>query len=99
MANRDIKSVGKLQTSTIDGLYEHILDHWQACESKEGSEVRQLVSMVVFLRNPLEPIQAISSLSEIEINAHPVFVTAYICDSPSHTQGGRRHSIPRIIIP
>ena len=61
MANQDIKSVSKLQT--IDGLYEHILD--QACELKEKGEIipmRQLVSMIVFLRNPL-PIQAISSLS------------------------------------
>ena len=64
MANRDIKSASKLQTSMIDGLYEYILD--QACESKEEGRLipmRQLVSMIVFLRNPL-PIQAISSLSE-----------------------------------
>jgi nucleoside-triphosphatase THEP1 len=69
LTNKDIKSASKLQTSIIDGLYEHILD--QACESKEESEVlpmRQLVSMVIFLRNPL-PIQPISSLSEID-NAH-----------------------------
>ena len=49
MANRGVKSVSKLQTSTIDGLYRHILD--QACESKEESEVisvRQLVSMIIF---------------------------------------------------
>ena len=65
MANRDIKS-SKLQTSTIDGLYEDILD--QACELMEESEVipmRQLVFMIVFLRNPLA-IQPISSLSEID---------------------------------
>ena len=73
MANGDIKSSSKLQTSTIDGLYEHILD--QACESKEESEVipmRQLVSMIVFLRNPL-PIRPISSLSGID---------AHLCLSP-----------------
>ena len=72
MANGDIKS-SKLQTSTIDGLYEHILD--QACELKEESEVipmRQLVSMVVFLRNPLS-IRPISSLSGID---------AHLCLSP-----------------
>ena len=63
MANRDIKS-STLQTSDIDDLYKHILD--QACKSKEEREVtpmRQLVLMIVFLRNPL-PIQAISSLLE-----------------------------------
>ena len=63
LSNRDIKS-STLQTSDIDDLYKHILD--QACESKEEREVipmRQLVLMIVFLRNPL-PIQAISSLLE-----------------------------------
>ena len=70
LANRDIKSVGKLEISTIDGLYEHILD--QACESKEESEVipmRQLLSMIVFLQNP-QPIQLISSLSEIDAHLY-----------------------------
>ena len=65
MANRDIKS-SKLQTSTIDDLYRHILD--QACDSMEETEVtpmRQLVSMIVFLQNPLS-IQSISSLSELD---------------------------------
>ena len=65
MANRDIKS-SKLQTSTIDGLYNDILD--QACDSMEETEVtpmRQLVSMIIFLRNPLA-IQPISSLSELD---------------------------------
>ena len=50
MANRDLKPESKLQTLTLDSLYEHILD--QACELKEESEVipmRQLVSMIVFL--------------------------------------------------
>jgi nucleoside-triphosphatase THEP1 len=68
MANRDTKSLSKLQTLTIDSLYEHILD--QACELKEESEVipmRQLLSMIVFLRNPL-PIQPISSLSGIDVH-------------------------------
>ena len=65
MANRDIKS-STLQTSDIDDLYKHILD--QAWKSKEESEVipmKQLASMIVFLRNPL-PIQPISSLSGID---------------------------------
>ena len=74
MANRDIKSVSK----TIDGLYEHILD--QACESKDETEVipmRQLVSMIVFLRNPL-PIQAISSLSGIDAHLYLSPLTSVI---------------------
>ena len=74
MASRDIKSVNK----TIDGLYEHILD--QACELKDESEVipmRQLVSMIVFLRNPL-PIQAISSLSQIDAHMYLSPLTSVI---------------------
>ena len=77
MANRGIKS-SKLQTSTIDGLYEHILD--QACASREESEVipmRQLVSMIVFLRNPL-PIRSISSLSEIDAHLYLSALTSVI---------------------
>ena len=63
-----VKSLSKLQISTIDSLYEHILD--QACESKEESEVlpmRHLVSMIVFLQNPLT-IRSISSLSGIDVH-------------------------------
>ena len=85
MANRDIKSTSKLQTSTIDGLYEHILD--QACKSKEESEVipmRQLVLMIVFLRNPL-PIQPISSLSEIDAHLHLSPLTSVI-HIPTHEE-------------
>ena len=83
MANQDIKSASKLQTLAIDGLYRHILD--QACESKEESEVipmRQLVSMIVFLRNPL-PIQAISSLSEIDAHLYLSSLTSVI-HVPTH---------------
>ena len=75
MANRDIKS-SKLQTSIIDGLYEHILD--QACESMEESEVihvRRLLLMNVFLRNPQVAIQPI---------CENVLVTAQIRYSCSH---------------
>ena len=82
MANRD---VSKLQTLTIDGLYGHILD--QACESKEEREVipmRQLVSMIVFLRNPL-PIQAISSLSGVDANLYLSPFTSVI-HVPTHEQ-------------
>ena len=74
MAHRDMKSVSK----TIDGLYEHILD--QACESKDETEVipmRQLVSMIVFLQNPLS-IQAISSLSGIDANLYLSPLTSVI---------------------
>ena len=83
MANRDIKSASKLQTSTIDDLYQHVLN--QACESKEESEVtpmRQLLSMIVFLQNPL-PIQAISSLSEINAPLYLSSLTSVI-HIPTH---------------
>jgi hypothetical protein len=69
IANRDPMTRSKFQTSTIDGLYGHILE--QACASREDWEVvtiKQLISIIIFLRNPL-PIQAIASLSEID--AHP----------------------------
>ena len=84
MAKRDIKS-SKLQTSTIDSLYNHILD--QACESKEESEVipmRQLVSMIIFFRNPL-PIQAISSLSEIDAHLY-LSSLASVIHVPTHEE-------------
>jgi nucleoside-triphosphatase THEP1 len=85
MANRDIKSASKLQTSIIDDLYGHILD--QACESKEESEVipmRQLVSVIVFVRNPL-PIQPISSLSEIDAREYLSPLTSVI-HVPTHEE-------------
>ena len=81
MAERDIKPVNK----TIDGLYEHILD--QACESRDESEViamRQLVSMIVFLRNPLT-IQAISSLSGIDARLYLPPLTSVI-HVPTHEE-------------
>ena len=81
MAKGDIKLVRK----TINGLYEHILD--QACESKDESEVilmRQLVSMIVFLRNPL-PILAISSLSEIDAHLYLSPLTSVI-HVPTHEE-------------
>ena len=85
MVSQGIKPVSKLQTSTIDGLYDHILD--QACESKEESEVipmRQLVSMIIFLRNPL-PIQPISSLSEIDAHLYLSPLTSVI-HVPTHEE-------------
>ena len=77
MVNRDTKS-STLQTSDIDDLYKHILD--QACKSKEEGEIipmRQLVLMIVFLRNPLS-IQAISSLSEREAHLYLSPLTSVI---------------------
>ena len=85
MANPDIKSASKLQTSAIDGLYGHILE--QACESKEESEVipmRQLVSMIIFLRNPL-PIQPILSLSGIDAHLYLSSLTSVI-HVPTHEE-------------
>ena len=80
-----MKSVSKLQTSIIDGLYGHILD--QACELKEESEVipmRQLVSMIVFLRNPL-PIQPILSLSQMDAHLYVSPLTSVI-HVPTHKE-------------
>ena len=85
MATQDIKSASKLQTSIIDGLYQHVLN--QACESKEESEVipmRQIVSMIVFLQNPL-PIQAISSLSELDAPLYLSLLTSVI-HIPTHEE-------------
>ena len=84
MANRDIKS-STLQTSDIDDLYKYILD--QACKSKEEREVipmRQLVLMIVFLRNPL-PIQAISSLSERDAHLYLSPLT-FVIHIPTHAE-------------
>lgn len=78
MANRDQKTRSKFQTSTIDGLYGHILE--QACASKEEWEVvsvKQLISIIVFLRNPL-PIQAITSLSEIDAHSYLTSISSVI---------------------
>ena len=78
MANQDIKLGSKLPTLTIDGLNEDILD--QACELKEESEViplRQPMSMIAFLENPL-PTQAISSLPEIDAHLCLSLLTSVI---------------------
>ena len=90
MANRDIRSLSKLQTlridglfESIDGLYEHILD--QACKSMRESQVilmRQLLSMIVFLQHPL-PIQAISCLSELDAHLYLSQLTSVI-HVPTH---------------
>ncbi|KAF8972051.1 hypothetical protein BDZ97DRAFT_1913295 [Flammula alnicola] len=57
MANPDSKTGSKLQTSTIDGLYGHILE--QACASREDSEVipmRRLISIIEHA--PVAPFHA-----------------------------------------
>ena len=78
IANRDPKTRSNLQTSTIDGLYGHILE--QACATREDCEVdsiKQLISIVVFLRNPL-PIQAIASLSGIDAHSYLKSISSVI---------------------
>jgi ABC-type dipeptide/oligopeptide/nickel transport system ATPase component len=62
------KSINKFETD-IDSLYVHVLE--KVCEDKESHEVhhiRKLLSITIFLRNPL-PMEAIISLS-LESNAH-----------------------------
>jgi len=78
MANRDTKTRSKLQTSTIDSLYGHILE--QACASREDAEIgiiKELISIIVFLRNPL-PIQAIASLSELDAHLYLPSISSVI---------------------
>jgi nucleoside-triphosphatase THEP1 len=68
MAIQGLESVDEFQTD-LDVLYIHILG--KACSQKRKHEVdaiRDLVSIVTFLRNPL-PMEAITSLSE-EADAH-----------------------------
>ena len=78
MANQDAETRSRLQTSTIDGLYGHILE--QACASREDWEIaiiKQLISIIVFLRNTL-PIQAIISLSELDAHPHLTSISSVI---------------------
>jgi len=78
MANQDMKTRSRLQTSTIDSLYGHILE--QAYASREDWEIaiiKQLISIIVFLRNPL-PIQAIVSLSELDAHPHLTSISSVI---------------------
>ncbi|KAJ6543485.1 hypothetical protein B0H10DRAFT_2244444 [Mycena sp. CBHHK59/15] len=85
MVNQDSKSHSELQTSAIDDLYGQILKH--ACARREEWEVnamRQLVSIIVFLRNPL-PIQAITSLSEIDAHRYLAPLTSVI-HVPTHEE-------------
>ena len=68
MAKQGLESVTEFKTD-IDTLYIHILE--MACKEKPSHEVtpmRDIVSIIVFLRNPL-PIQAIESLSEMDASS------------------------------
>lgn len=61
-------SINKFETD-IDSLYVHVLE--KVCEGKEFHEVasmKDLLSITIFLQNPL-PMEAITSLS-VERNAH-----------------------------
>ncbi|PPQ81031.1 hypothetical protein CVT25_014426 [Psilocybe cyanescens] len=65
MAKQGLESVTEFKTD-IDTLYIHILE--MACKEKPSHEVtpmRDLMSIIIFLRNPL-PIQAIESLSGMD---------------------------------
>jgi len=78
MANRDTKTRSRLQTSTIDNLYGHILE--QACTSREDGEIaiiKELISIIVFLRNPL-PTQALVSLSELDAHLYLPSISSVI---------------------
>ncbi|GLB36743.1 hypothetical protein LshimejAT787_0310300 [Lyophyllum shimeji] len=78
MANREPKSGSKQQTSMIDDLYGHILR--QACAPKEESEIlpmRRLISIIIFLRNPL-PIYALTEFAQIDAEVHLSALTAVI---------------------
>ena len=64
------KSIEHFETD-IDSLYVHVLE--KVCEGRELDEVdhiRKLLSITIFLRNPL-PMEAITSLSQ-ESEAHSV---------------------------
>jgi len=78
MADRDTKTRSRHQTSTIDNLYGHILE--QACASREDWEIaiiKALISIIVFLRNPLT-MQAIVSLSELDAHLHLLSISSVI---------------------
>ena len=78
MSNRDPKTRSNLQTLTIDALYGHILK--QVCTLREVWEVdsiKQIISIIIFLRNPL-PIQAITSLSGIDVHRYLTSISSVI---------------------
>jgi hypothetical protein len=67
MVIHGLESVDKFQTD-LDVLYVHILEKaWKGKEKHEADALRDLVSIIIFLRTPL-PMEAIASLSER--NAH-----------------------------
>jgi nucleoside-triphosphatase THEP1 len=77
MAKQGLESVTTFQTN-IDVLYIHILE--LACKEKPLHEVvsmRNIISIIVFLRNPL-PIRALESLSEMDALAELSQLTSVI---------------------
>jgi len=77
MATQGLESVTEFKTD-IDFLYIHILE--KACEGKQSHEVapmRDLLSIIIFLRNPL-PMGAIASLSEMNANLYLSPLTSVI---------------------
>jgi len=93
------KSINKFETD-INSLYVHVLE--KACEGKELHEVdhmRDLLSITVFLRNPL-PMEAITSLSD-ESNAHsylsPLSPVIHIPDQPGAVVAPFHASFPDFI--
>jgi nucleoside-triphosphatase THEP1 len=77
MAIQGVESVTEFETD-IDLLYIRILK--KACEAKQSHEVapmRDLVSIIIFLRNPL-PMDAIASLSERNAHLYLSLLTSVI---------------------
>ncbi|PPQ94781.1 hypothetical protein CVT25_008374, partial [Psilocybe cyanescens] len=77
MAKEGLESVTEFKTD-IDTLYICILE--MACKEKPSHEVtpmRDLVSIIIFLRNPL-PIQAIETLSEMDVSSELSPLTSVI---------------------
>ena len=93
------KSINKFETD-IDSLYVHVLE--KICEDKESDEVdhlRKLLSIIIFLSNPL-PMEAIASLSQ-ESNTHsdlsPLSSVIHIPDQPGAVVAPFHASFPDFI--
>jgi len=99
MVNDGQKSINKFETE-IDSLYVHVLE--DACKGMEWHEVapmRDLLTITVFLQNPL-PMRAITSLSD-ERNAHsylsPLTSVIHIPDQPEAVVAPFHASFPDFI--
>jgi len=93
------KSISTFETD-IDSLYTHVLE--KVCENKDSDEVdlmRNLLSITIFLRNPL-PMEAIKSLSG-ERNVHlylsPLTSVIHIPDQPGAVVAPFHASFPDFI--